>query len=195
MEASYFWINLLVGLLTLSVRPSFAFPPKHHTQHALLQGPQDKATVHEELKAPAEGGERVNTVRVTCHPDSLEIIIKADMFGVGAPVRGDELRLGVEHNDFCSATASSGDEYIIIVGLVDCGTKHWVTVKSVEIETKCIITPTSKHFYSPQMTEDSLVYTNLLIYSPVASPDGLIRMDEAVVPIECHYERYVCPSF
>ncbi|XP_040918603.1 zona pellucida sperm-binding protein 3-like isoform X2 [Toxotes jaculatrix] len=40
-----------------------------------------------------------------------------------------------------------------------------------------------------QMTEDSLVYTNLLIYSPVASPDGLIRMDEAVVPIECHYER------
>lgn len=121
MEAMYFWINLLVGLLTLSVRPSFAFPPKH-------QGPQDtKAAVHEELKAPAEGGERVNTVRVTCHPDSLEIIIKADMFGVGAPVGGDELRLGVEHNDFCRATASSGDEYRIIVGLVDCGTKHWVT--------------------------------------------------------------------
>lgn len=43
----------------------------------------------------------------------------------------------------------------------------------------------------PQMTEDSLVYTNLLIYSPLASTDGLVRMEEAVVPIECHYERLV----
>lgn len=41
------------------------------------------------------------------------------------------------------------------------------------------------------MTEDSLVYTNLLIYAPVASPHGVIRMEEAVVPIECHYERFV----
>lgn len=41
------------------------------------------------------------------------------------------------------------------------------------------------------MTEDSLVYTNLLMYSPVASPDGVIRMEEAVIPIECHYERSV----
>ncbi|TKS91862.1 Zona pellucida sperm-binding protein 3 [Collichthys lucidus] len=86
------------------------------------------------------------------------------MFGVGAPVNADELRLGVEHSDFCRATWSSGDEYRIIAGLLDCGTKHW-------------------------MSQDSLVYTNLLIYSPVASPDGVIRMDEAVIPIECHYER------
>lgn len=39
------------------------------------------------------------------------------------------------------------------------------------------------------MAEDSLVYTNLLVYSPEPSPDGLIRMEEAVIPIECHYER------
>lgn len=45
------------------------------------------------------------------------------------------------------------------------------------------------------MTEDSLVYTNLLMYSPVASPDGVIRMEEAVIPIECHYERSVCLFF
>eukprot|EP00064_Thunnus_orientalis_P014963 superscaffoldBa00002691_g15011 len=86
------------------------------------------------------------------------------MFEVGAPVNGDELRLGVEYNEFCRATASSGDEYRIVVGLLDCGTKHW-------------------------MTDDSLVYTNLLIFSPEMSPDGVIRMDEAVIPIECHYER------
>lgn len=40
-----------------------------------------------------------------------------------------------------------------------------------------------------QMTDNSLVYTNLLIYSPVESPSGIVRMDEAVIPIECHYER------
>lgn len=45
------------------------------------------------------------------------------------------------------------------------------------------------------MTEDSLVYTNLLIYSPESSVDGVIRMEEAVIPIECHYERFVCSFF
>lgn len=39
------------------------------------------------------------------------------------------------------------------------------------------------------MTEDALIYTNLLIFSPLVSPDGLIRMDEAVIPVECHYKR------
>ncbi|XP_070836796.1 zona pellucida sperm-binding protein 3-like [Chaetodon trifascialis] len=159
METLYLWVSLLAGLL-FCVSSSFAFPSDHGTQHASLHRPQmTKHPVHE-----SEGRVQVNTVRVTCHPDSLEIIIEADLFGFGAPVNGDELRLGVEHNDFCRATASSRDEYRIIVGLMDCGTKHW-------------------------MTEDSLVYTNLLIYSPTASPDGLIRMDEAVIPVECHYER------
>nr|XP_046270058.1 zona pellucida sperm-binding protein 3-like [Scatophagus argus] len=160
METLYFWVNLLAGLLLsgICMRSSFAFPPEHYTQHALPQRPQ--VAKH----TPAEGREQVNTISVTCHPDSLEIIIKADMFGVGAPVNGDDLRLGVEHSDFCRATASSDDEYRILVGLGDCSTKHW-------------------------MTEDSLVYTNLLIYSPSPSADGLIRMDEAVIPIECHYER------
>lgn len=95
--------------------------------------------MHEERKAPADERRPVSTVRLTCHPDSLEIIIEADMFGVGAPVHGDELRLGVEHNDFCRAAASSGDEYRIIAGLVDCGTKHWVTVEFVATWPKCII--------------------------------------------------------
>ncbi|KAL7379408.1 hypothetical protein ABVT39_027270 [Epinephelus coioides] len=163
MELLCFWLNLLLGLC---VRSSFALPSTHYAQHASFQSPQiTESSKHpEQQKVVAEEREQVNTVRVTCHPDSLEIVIKADMFGVGAPVNGDELRLGVEYNDYCRPTTSSGDEYRIIVGLVDCGTKHW-------------------------MTEDSLVYTNLLIYSPVVSPDGVVRMDEAVIPIECHYER------
>lgn len=140
MEPLYFWIRLLVGVLTLSVRSSFAFPPEDYPQHARLQSALDtKPAAHEERKAPADERRPVNTVRLTCHPDSLEVIIKADMFGVGAPVHGDELRLGVEHNDFCRAAASSGDEYRIIAGLVDCGTKHWVTVEFVASRPKCVI--------------------------------------------------------
>ncbi|XP_059204978.1 zona pellucida sperm-binding protein 3-like isoform X2 [Centropristis striata] len=157
MELLYFCLTLLVG-------SSFAFPPTDYSQHALPQRPQAALSSKHQQEAPAEEKEQVNTVRVTCHPDSLQVVIKADMFAVGAPVSGDDLRLGVEHNDYCRAAASSGDEFTILVGLVDCGTKHW-------------------------MTEDSLVYTNLLIYSPAASPDGVVRMDEAVIPIECHYER------
>uniref|UniRef100_UPI0037E931B3 zona pellucida sperm-binding protein 3-like n=1 Tax=Semicossyphus pulcher TaxID=241346 RepID=UPI0037E931B3 len=167
METSQLRFNLLVGLLLsgFCVRSSFAFPPAQRAQHASAQSPQSsKHTEQEQQKAPSEERELVNTVRVSCYPDSLEIFIQADMFAVGAPVRGADLRLGVEHNDYCTAAASSAEEYRIIVGLLDCGTKHW-------------------------MTEDSLVYTNLLVYSPAASPDGLIRMDEAVIPIECHYER------
>ncbi|KAK6323897.1 hypothetical protein J4Q44_G00062360 [Coregonus suidteri] len=39
------------------------------------------------------------------------------------------------------------------------------------------------------MNKDSLIYTNLLRYTPRTTPDGVIRMDGAVIPIECHYER------
>ncbi|XP_045569606.1 zona pellucida sperm-binding protein 3-like [Salmo salar] len=39
------------------------------------------------------------------------------------------------------------------------------------------------------ITEDSLIYTNLLRYTPRTTPDGVIRMVGAVIPIECHYER------
>ncbi|XP_017161624.1 protein Njmu-R1-like [Poecilia reticulata] len=39
------------------------------------------------------------------------------------------------------------------------------------------------------MTKDSLVYANLLVYSPLASSSGVVHMDEAVIPVECHYER------
>ncbi|XP_053300191.1 zona pellucida sperm-binding protein 3-like [Pleuronectes platessa] len=166
--ASLCFVLLLSGLC---VQSSVAFPPTLHTRHAAsLQTPEltksqsSQLTGPEHSKAPAEEPEQVSTVRVTCHPDSMEITIQADLFGVGAPVQGHELRLGVENNAYCRAVGISREEYRIFVGLMDCGTKHW-------------------------MTDDNLVYTNLLIYSPEASPDGLIRMEDAVVPIECHYDR------
>ncbi|XP_068435051.1 zona pellucida sperm-binding protein 3-like [Clinocottus analis] len=163
MKTLCFSVHLLVGLC---FRSYLAFPPQEHAQYASVQNPPITGSSQHtrQVKAPAEEREQVNTVRVTCHPDSLEIIIKADMFGVGTPVNGDDIHLGVEHNDYCRATPSSEDEYKILVGLVDCGTKG-------------------------RMTEDTLIYTNLLMYSPVASPDGVVRMDDAVIPIECQYKR------
>ncbi|KAF3846457.1 hypothetical protein F7725_003535 [Dissostichus mawsoni] len=165
MEAFNFQVILLVGLCVSS---SFAFPPTRYKQDASFQSLANTGRSEigqQQQKSKAEEPQPVNTIRVTCHPDSLEIVIKADMFAVGAPVDGDEIRLGVEtNNQYCRATASSADEYSISVGLVECGTRHWVT-------------------------EDSLIYTNLLIYSPEASQYGVVRMDEAVIPIECHYER------
>uniref|UniRef100_A0A3Q2G9Z0 Zona pellucida sperm-binding protein 3 n=1 Tax=Cyprinodon variegatus TaxID=28743 RepID=A0A3Q2G9Z0_CYPVA len=108
----------------------------------------------------------VNTVSVMCHPDSMEVVITADMFAVGAPVDSRELRLGVEDNELCRAKATSAEEYRIVAGLDDCGTKHW-------------------------MTKDALIYTNLLMYSPLPNPSGIIHMEEAVIPVECHYERFL----
>uniref|UniRef100_A0A665VBM5 Zona pellucida sperm-binding protein 3 n=1 Tax=Echeneis naucrates TaxID=173247 RepID=A0A665VBM5_ECHNA len=170
MATLVFRVNLLVGLFLsgICVWASSAFPSAQKLQHVAFKRPQlsQVQSSQKSQQLPDEPREQVNTVMVTCHPDSMEIVIKADMFEIGAPVDMDDLRLGVEPSGFCKPTASSGDEYRIMVGLVDCGTKHW-------------------------MTDDSLVYTNLLIYAPVASPDGLIRMEEAVVPIECHYERSV----
>ena len=118
-------VLLLVGLC---FRSYLAFPPQDNAQYASIQSPQITGSSQHtwQTKAPAEAKEQVNTVSVTCHPDSLEIIIKADMFEVGAPVNSAELRLGVEYNDYCRASTSSGDEYRILVGLLDCGTKQRV---------------------------------------------------------------------
>ncbi|KAJ3600212.1 hypothetical protein NHX12_031198 [Muraenolepis orangiensis] len=120
--------------------------------------------VQQEVLGLHEKNGRVQTVAVACHPDFMEITVNADLFDIGTPINPEELRLGVVHSHACSAVASSPEKYTIVAGLSDCGTKHW-------------------------MTESSLVYTNLLIFSPTMSEDGLIRMDEAVIPIECHYER------
>ncbi|XP_014033300.1 zona pellucida sperm-binding protein 3 isoform X2 [Salmo salar] len=111
---------------------------------------------------------RVETVDVKCHSDNMEIVVKADLFKLGILIDMDDLRLGVEQyqdQETCRATASAaGDEYRIFAALSDCGTKHL-------------------------MNEDSIIYTNLLRYTPRTTPDGVIRMDDAVIPIACYYER------
>lgn len=115
MELLHLWINLFIGSLTWSV--SLSIPSQGH--HRV-------AAKHEVQKAAQEVAERLKTVQVICHPDLLEVVILADMFGIGAPVNPFELQLGVNNQDYCKATEYSPDEYRIVVGLMDCGTKHLV---------------------------------------------------------------------
>lgn len=107
---------------------SFAFPAEQGTQHAkLFDGLRTKRGFSYGPKSlAAEKQDWVNTITVMCYPDFMDIAVKADMFEVGTLINGDELRLGVDHRDSCRAAASSVDEYRIVVGLSDCGTKHWV---------------------------------------------------------------------
>lgn len=114
-------MKLLVWLLALSVGWASVVAPN------LLDETEVGHRVDEGRKNPEEQRERVKTIRVSCHPDSLEITVKADMFEIGAAVYSDELRLGAEQHDHCRARATSEEEYTILVGLAECGTKHWVT--------------------------------------------------------------------
>lgn len=90
------------------------------------QGHHRPAAKNEVQKAVQDVAERLKTVRVICHPDFLEVIILADMFGIGAPVNPSELQLGVTDYEYCKATEYTPDEYRIVIGLMDCGTKHVV---------------------------------------------------------------------
>ena len=44
-------------------------------------------------------------------------------------------------------------------------------------------------FLSPQVNEKFLVYTNVLIYSPRKAADRVVRMEQATIPVECHFGR------
>lgn len=110
--------------MTWSVSLSFVHRGK--IPHIQSQGHRRVAAKHEVQKAAQEVAERLETVKVICHPDLLEVIILADLFGIGAPVNPVELQLGVNDQDYCKATEYSTEEYRIVVGLTDCGTKHLV---------------------------------------------------------------------
>ncbi|XP_017277913.1 zona pellucida sperm-binding protein 3 [Kryptolebias marmoratus] len=117
------------------------------------------------LQESAELGVRPRPVSVKCHPDSMEVVVQADMFDAGLEVEGGHLRLGLEPLSGCGAVPSGAEEFTILARLTDCGT----TLSS---------------------TEEKIIYSNVLFYSPEPSvSSGLLRLDEAAIPVECHYEK------
>ncbi|XP_074544849.1 zona pellucida sperm-binding protein 3-like [Halichoeres trimaculatus] len=110
---------------------------------------------------------RPRPVVVKCYPDSMEVVVQADMFDNGLQVEGRHLYLGSESEgkgDECGAEPSGEAEFTIRTKLLDCGT-------------------------SLSSTEEKIIYSNVLVYSPEPSSHGLLRLDRATFPVECHYEK------
>ncbi|XP_051809637.1 zona pellucida sperm-binding protein 3-like [Acanthochromis polyacanthus] len=115
----------------------------------------------------AQVSARRRSVEVRCHPDSMEVVVQADMFYIGLRVDGGHLRLGsdpLSGGSECRAVQSGEAEFTIQAQLSDCGTEL-------------------------SSTEEKIIYSNVLVYSPEPSTDGLLRLDGATVPVECHYEK------
>ncbi|CAB1317694.1 unnamed protein product [Coregonus sp. 'balchen'] len=117
---------------------------------------------------------RPTTVLVKCHEDSLEVVVKADLFDMGILVDGSDLHLGSNSmrskgvEDSCSAVPTREAEFSIFAHLTACGTEL-------------------------AFTEKELVYSNILSYSPAPS-SGVVRLDSVVIPVECHYGKYAVDS-
>uniref|UniRef100_A0AAY4AAM7 Zona pellucida sperm-binding protein 3 n=1 Tax=Denticeps clupeoides TaxID=299321 RepID=A0AAY4AAM7_9TELE len=109
---------------------------------------------------------QVHGVTVRCFSDWLEVVVKADIFGLGVHLDGESLRLGADQSKgghaSCGAVASGRQEFTIAARLADCGTEL-------------------------SFTDDSVVYSNVVTHSPVLSPDGLLRSERFRVPVECHF--------
>lgn len=79
--------------------------------------------------APAHAPPR--PVVVNCHPDSMRVVVQADMFDTGLQVDARHLRLGsgsVSEGSECGAVSSGEAEFTIQAFLQDCGTKLSVSV-------------------------------------------------------------------
>ncbi|XP_028327888.1 zona pellucida sperm-binding protein 3-like [Gouania willdenowi] len=113
----------------------------------------------------AESREEPRPIEVKCHPDAMEVVVQADMFLSGIHVDGRHLRLGSEGlRGGCGAEQSGDKEFTLSSHLMDCGMKL-------------------------SSTEETIIYSTVLVYSPEPSSSSLIRLDGATIPLECHYEK------
>ncbi|XP_051773808.1 zona pellucida sperm-binding protein 3b [Ctenopharyngodon idella] len=114
---------------------------------------------------------RQKTVSVYCHEEAIEVVINTDLFAAGLPVYAEELRLGPESllnkasAASCGAVQTGQSDFTIFAYFKDCGTKLYVT-------------------------GDSLVYSNVLVYSPLPSPDGVLHQDGTAIPVQCQFRRW-----
>ncbi|XP_049339114.1 zona pellucida sperm-binding protein 3 [Astyanax mexicanus] len=108
----------------------------------------------------------LRTVAVKCGKSSMEVQVKADLFGTGVPVEASELTVLAAGTDehFCRVTVAEDAQYKIEVPFNKCGTGF-------------------------QMNDDWLIYSNLLLYTPTPSPYRILRMSPATIPIQCWFSR------
>uniref|UniRef100_A0A8C5D4Q0 Zona pellucida sperm-binding protein 3 n=1 Tax=Gouania willdenowi TaxID=441366 RepID=A0A8C5D4Q0_GOUWI len=105
---------------------------------------------------------QASTIAVDCREMEAIIEVKKDMFGVGHFINPADLTLGP-----CGVTAEDSSAQVLIfqTALHDCGA-------------------------TTMTTDDSLIYTFHLNYSPSQLPNTpVVRTSEAAVFVECHYPR------
>ncbi|XP_077580958.1 zona pellucida sperm-binding protein 3-like [Stigmatopora nigra] len=114
-----------------------------------------------------EHGARPKAVVVKCYPDSMELVVQTDLFDTGLHVNPQHLRLGTDSaggSPSCHASSTDNEGTLtILADLLDCGTRL-------------------------SSNKDKIIYSNVLVYSPEPS-EGLFRLDEANIPVECHFDR------
>ncbi|XP_061550392.1 zona pellucida sperm-binding protein 3-like [Phycodurus eques] len=113
-------------------------------------------------------GARATAVLVRCHPDSMELVVQADLFDTGFLVDPEHLRLGSDPasgSGLCRA-GRTGDDWTLTIwaNLLDCGTLL-------------------------SSTQDKIIYSNVLVYSPEPSSEGLFRLDGVTIPVACHFDK------
>ncbi|XP_071374791.1 zona pellucida sperm-binding protein 3-like [Centroberyx affinis] len=110
---------------------------------------------------------KVKTFVVKCHEDSIEVVMKAYLFGHRLPFEPKHLRLGPVSNsqDHCTATRSGSGDYTIRAALSECGTKLMVT-------------------------ESAVLYNNLLLFTPPPPlPGSIFQAVGVAIPVQCEYGR------
>ncbi|TNN35375.1 Zona pellucida sperm-binding protein 3 [Liparis tanakae] len=162
------WLALLLSVSTLadsrllSGRGSGAPPSSLPPSRVRYNPPQSTPGKPQQSAPPQSAPPR--PVVVNCHPDSMRVVVQADMFDTGLQVDAAHLRLGSGEGSECGAVSSGEAEFTIQAFLQDCGTKL-------------------------SSTKEKIIYSNVLIYSPKPSPDDLLRLNEAKIPVQCHYEK------
>ncbi|KAL7386031.1 hypothetical protein ABVT39_003124 [Epinephelus coioides] len=176
-KTSFWWIVILISLCTLTdSRVVYSQGPSATLNSHIpsrTHGSTQPQVTEVQQQHSAGLGVRPRPVVVSCLPDSMRVVVQADMFDTGIQVDGGHLRLGsdpVREGSGCRAVPSGEAEFTIQAHLTDCGTKL-------------------------SSTTEKIIYSNVLIYSPEPSSDGLLRLDGATIPVQCHYEkRYAVDS-
>ncbi|KAG5277911.1 hypothetical protein AALO_G00092750 [Alosa alosa] len=164
-------LPVFVSALPRSVRPMPQWQqPSSLPQKGLAPSPWNPTLAPSRPQlAKGERDERrpdIARIKVICHPDYMELQMDADLLGIGVLVDVEDIRLGPsdQSGEACRAFPTEPEKYVIDAPLTDCGMQHVIT-------------------------EDQLLYTNTLEYSPGPSSDGLIRTQPASFPIVCYYKR------
>ncbi|XP_017543298.1 zona pellucida sperm-binding protein 3-like [Pygocentrus nattereri] len=112
----------------------------------------------------ARAGAALPSVRVRCTEREMVVSVRAQALGSGASVRAEELRLGNGNPERCGSAMRRETELELRAELHECGS-------TLRVEG------------------DSVVYENVLFYSPALNPFGITRSTAARIPVQCRYQR------